>query len=154
MPRLAITIEQRRALRRWRNSQTPLPSHKACIDWFYTQFNHKISQSTVSESLSARFAHLDDVAASAANSQSRHRTGQWDDLEQILAQWQHRIEARGGFTTGDIIRQKAQLLWHQLPQYQGKPRPEFNNTGLRVTRRDIGSDYNNALEKTLLYQNL
>lgn len=132
MPRISITIEQRRALRRWRSSQTPTPSHKACIDWFYTQFNHKISQSTVSESLGAHFSHLDDTSTAAAidSIQSRLRAGYWEDLEQILVQWQLRIEARGGFTTGEIIRQKAQNLWHQLSQYQGKPCPEFSERWL------------------------
>ena len=48
----------------------------------------------------------------------------------------------GGFTTGDIIRQKAQLLWRQLPQTRGSLGQSLANTGLRVTRRDIRSDYN------------
>ena len=45
-------------------------------------------------------------------------------------------------TTGDIIRQKAQLLWRQLPQTRGSLGQSLANTGLRVTRRDIRSDYN------------
>lgn len=135
MPRIPITIEQRRALRRWVLSQAPKPSHKACIEWFFEQFNHRISQSTVSESLSVRFANLDDLLSAVPNAQARLRTGYWDDLEQILVQWQHRVESRGGFTTGDIIRQKAQLLWQQLPQYQGKPCPEFSKSWLESFKK-------------------
>jgi hypothetical protein len=137
MPRISITIEQQQALQRWQSSQTPTLSYKACIDWFYTQFNHKISQSTVSESLGAHFSHLDNMSTALAidSTQSRLQVGYWEDLEQILVQWQLWIEARGGFTTGEIIQQKAQTLWHQLPQYQGKPCPEFSKRWLESYKK-------------------
>ncbi|KAK3400019.1 Homeodomain-like protein [Sordaria brevicollis] len=57
--RNSLTLDQRRALRRWANSQTTRPSHKACIEWFQTQYNQTISQSTVSHSLSPKYARLD-----------------------------------------------------------------------------------------------
>ncbi|KAH7275149.1 Homeodomain-like protein [Fusarium solani] len=50
--RHSLTLDQRRALRRWANGQTIRPSHKACIEWFYSQYGQQISQSTVSHSLS------------------------------------------------------------------------------------------------------
>jgi Fission yeast centromere protein N-terminal domain len=63
-PRQDTTIEQRRALRRWAHRQYPKPTQKYCIEWFLPEYNHKLSQSTVSESLSAHFSHLDNYANS------------------------------------------------------------------------------------------
>lgn len=114
MPRSDIIIKQRRALRRWRSSQTPTVSQKAYIDWFHTQLNHRISQSTVYGSLPAHFLYIDDLSISVAEDQSRLRTGHQDEPEQLLAQWQLSIEARRGLTFGDIKRPNAQVFWIQL----------------------------------------
>src|SRR5436305_366503 len=123
MPRKqAISIEQRRALRTWAHSQHPKPSQKACIEWFYKTYNHKLSQSTVSESLSPHFDELDKSTVTG----QRLRTGQWPDLEKVLYNWQQRIDSSGGFTTGDILREKAQEIWKKLPQYSDQRCPEFS----------------------------
>jgi Fission yeast centromere protein N-terminal domain/Tc5 transposase DNA-binding domain len=125
MPRKqAMTIEHRRALRNWAHSQRPKPSQKACIDWFYTQFNHKLSQSTVSESLSSHFKDLDE---SSTTSGQRLRTGQWPELEKVLFDWQQRIDSKGGFTTGELLREKAQHIWISLPEYANQPCPDFSS---------------------------
>jgi hypothetical protein len=121
--RQGITIEQRRALRRWAHRQYPKPTQKQCIEWFLQEYNHKLSQSTVSESLSKHFAHLDNSNKSEGQ---RLREGFWPDLEQVLFTWQQRIEARGGLTSGELLRAKAQEIWKQLPQYSNKPAPEFS----------------------------
>jgi hypothetical protein len=52
----AITIEQRIAL------QHPRSTQKQASDWFYQQFNHRLSQSTVSESLSKQYSNLDNLS--------------------------------------------------------------------------------------------
>src|SRR5947209_4986674 len=127
MPRKqAISIEQRRALRAWAHSQHPKPSQKACIEWFYNTYNHKLSQSTVSESLGLHFKALDNQTTEAFAKNSRIRSGQWPDLEKVLFNWQQRIDSQGGFTTGDILREKAQEIWSRLPQYANQPCPEFS----------------------------
>jgi hypothetical protein len=124
MPRKQrITIEQRQALRAWASKQHPRPSQKACITWFETQFNHRISQSTVSESLSS---HFEASNTPLPANRSRVRLGQWPDLENILYQWQRRIEEKGSITSGELLQQKAQQIWHQLPQYSALPCPEFS----------------------------
>jgi hypothetical protein len=120
----AITLEQRRSLRNWAHSQHPKPSQKACIDWFYNKYNHKLSQSTVSESLSSHFTSLDDDSATGGQ---RLRLGQWPDLEKVLFEWQVRIEGQGGFTSGDILREKAKEIWARLPQYSNQPCPDFSS---------------------------
>ena len=122
-PKQRILLEQRRALRAWAHKQHPKPSQKACIAWFHEQYGLKISQSTVSESLSSHFEAID---TSGDSQRSRIRTGQWPDLENLLFLWQQRIEERGGITTGELLRKKAQQIWHQLPQYSTSPCPEFS----------------------------
>jgi beta-lactamase class D len=82
----AVTIEQRVALRKWAHFQHPRPSQKQCIEWFLENFGHRLSQSTVSESLSKQYANLE------ASSGSRSRTDKWPDLEKVLVEWQRRIE--------------------------------------------------------------
>jgi len=99
MPRnKPITIEQRRALREWHSRQYPRPSQKACQRWFKDKYNHSLSQSTVSESLSKHFDSVDN--SSAISTAARLRTGTWPDLEEILFDWQKQIEDRGGNTSG------------------------------------------------------
>jgi hypothetical protein len=136
----SITVDERRALRRWAHRQTPKPTQKQCIDWFQGEYNHRLSQSTVSESLSTAFAHLDDPSTFLPTA-LRQRTGHWPDLEKVLWEWQIKIELRGGFTTGEILQQKARQIWERLPQYQGKPYPEFSSRWLEKfkKRHDIVS---------------
>ena len=119
----AISFEQRRALRNWAHQQHPKPSQKACIEWFFSKYQHRLSQSTVSESLSSHFSNLDK----STSVRQRLRTGHWPNLEKILYDWQQRIESQGGFTTGDILREKVQEIWKRLPEYLNQPRPDFSS---------------------------
>ncbi|KAI1007383.1 hypothetical protein K3495_g839 [Podosphaera aphanis] len=127
MPRQSVTIEQRRALRQWRKSQTEPVTQKACIEWFSREFNHDISQSTVSESLSSKYSYLDEASLTLVDDQARNRAGLYDDLETLLSKWQFGSETQGNTVTSENIRQKARLIWQQLPRYQGKPCPQFSN---------------------------
>ena len=104
MPRKSINNQQRKALRTWYFTQAIKPTQKACIAWFESQFGHRISQSTVSESLSDHFKHLDQTPASEG---SRQRTAQWPILEAILYDWQKGIEEKGGNTSGELLILKA-----------------------------------------------
>jgi hypothetical protein len=61
--------------------------------------------------LSLRFAFLDDYDKSEG---TRVREGYWPDLEKVLFTWQQRIEARGGFTSGELLQAKAKEIWTQL----------------------------------------
>ncbi|PQM43460.1 hypothetical protein VC83_09587 [Pseudogymnoascus destructans] len=124
MPRKnTITLEQRRALRHWAHKQHPKPSQKACINWFLHEFNHRLSQLTISDSLSDRFKHLDNSTTTG----QRNRTGQWPQLEQILYDFQRRIDSRSGFTSGDILQEKAREIWRRLPQYADQQVPDFSS---------------------------
>jgi len=128
MPRKqAMTLDQRRALRTWAHRQSPRLSQKACIEWFQQQYSHRISQSTVSESLSSHFSTLDSTVATSA----RVRLSQWPELEAILLAWQIRIEQNGGVTSGELLREKARRIWTQLPQHSGQPCRDFSTRWLQ-----------------------
>ena len=130
-PKQRILIHQRQALRNWALSQYPRPSQKTCIAWFLEKYGLKISQSTVSESLSSHFRGLD----TANQDRSRLRSGQWPDLEKILYIWQQRIEEKGRVISGELLREKAQRIWYELPQYSALPCPEFSNGWLQKFKK-------------------
>lgn len=133
MPRKRpITVEERRALRRWAQQQVPRPTQRQCIEWFERQYHHKLSQSTISESLSSNFEALDKTQDTGIQ---RRRLGQWPKLEKILWEWQIQIEERGGFTTGDILQQKAQQIWKRLPEYDGQECPSFSTGWLEKFKK-------------------
>ena len=94
----AISFE-RCAPRNWAHQQYPKPSQKACIEWFLSKYQHKLSQLTVSESLSSHFSKLDKLALAG----QRFWTGQWPDLEKTLYDWQYCIKSQEGFITRDIL---------------------------------------------------
>lgn len=125
--RKGISLEQRRSLRKWAHRQTPKPSQKQCIEWFLHEFSHRISQSTVSESLSKTFEHLDENPNLTS---LRIRGGNWPEIEKILWQWQLRVEQEGGITTGEILQYKAKQIWLQHPQHKEQPCPEFSTRWL------------------------
>jgi hypothetical protein len=123
MPRKSISDTQRQRLRQWYYSQPVKPSQKQCIAWFKEQYNHLISQSTVSEALGDKFKHLD---TQIATDRARNRPPQWPLLEAILFDFQKSIESNGASTTYEILRQKAVQIWSQIPQYRDQPTPDFS----------------------------
>ena len=115
MPREAVSLQQKKALREWYFSHsTPRPNQQQCIQWFEERFKHCLHQSNVSRYLSARFQHLDSSSTSITSSSSlntlKQRPGQWHKLEEILYQWQRMITAQGGLTSGEILCHKARQI--------------------------------------------
>jgi hypothetical protein len=133
--RKGISLDQRRALRRWAHQQNPKPTQKQCIQWFFDEYNHKVSQSTVSESLSKTFEHLDENSNSTS---IRIRGGNWPEIEKILWEWQIRVEEGGGVTTGEILQNKAKQIWLQHPQHKDQPCPEFSTRWLERFKQRHG----------------
>ncbi|WPJ61993.1 hypothetical protein SMAC4_04719 [Sordaria macrospora] len=121
--RNSLTLDQRRALRRWANSQTVRPSHKACIEWFQTQYNQTISQSTVSHSLSPKYARLD---GDPQLSGSRLRFGNWPDVEKLVLLWHQQMVASGRQPSNEELAEKAKNIFTQLPRYKDETAPEFS----------------------------
>lgn len=121
--RNSLSLDQRRALRRWANSQTIRPSHKACIEWFRNQYNQNISQSTVSHSLSLKYARLDDDPVLSG---SRMRLGNWPDVEKLVLMWYNSMILTGRQPSNEELGEKAKAVFQQMPRYKDEPSPEFS----------------------------
>ncbi|CAM1511694.1 Fc.00g092070.m01.CDS01 [Cosmosporella sp. VM-42] len=122
--RHSLTLDQRRALRRWANSQTIRPSHKHCIEWFYEQYGQQISQSTVSHSLSPKYSRLDGDNPQLSG--SRLRFGNWPDVEKLVLLWYQQVQASGRQPTNEELGDKAKSIFNQLPRYKEENPPEFS----------------------------
>ncbi|KAK7439485.1 hypothetical protein CaCOL14_008077 [Colletotrichum acutatum] len=122
--RHSLTLDQRRALRRWANAQTIRPSHKACIDWFYAQYGQHISQSTVSHSLSPKYSRLDGDNPQLSG--SRLRFGNWPDVEKLVLRWYQQVQATGRHPTNEELGEKAKAIFTALPRYKDETPPEFS----------------------------
>ncbi|KAI1070069.1 hypothetical protein LB507_008132, partial [Fusarium sp. FIESC RH6] len=122
--RHSLTLDQRRALRRWANSQPIRPSHKACIEWFFSQYGQQISQSTVSHSLSPKYSRLDSDNPQLSG--SRLRYGNWPDVEKLVLIWYQQVQASGRQPTNEELGEKAKTIFSQLPRYKDENPPEFS----------------------------
>lgn len=122
--RHSLTLDQRRALRRWANNQTIRPSHKACIEWFFAQYGQQISQSTVSHSLSPKYSRLDGDNPQLSG--SRLRFGNWPDVEKLVLLWYQQVQAAGRQPTNEELGEKAKSIFSQLPRYKEESPPEFS----------------------------
>jgi hypothetical protein len=122
--RHSLTLDQRRALRRWANSQPLRPSHKACIEWFYAEYGQQISQSTVSHSLSPKYLRLDGDNPQLSG--SRLRFGNWPDVEKLVLLWYQQVQASGRQPTNEELGEKAKTIFNQLPRYKDEHPPEFS----------------------------
>ncbi|KAK4134487.1 Homeodomain-like protein [Trichocladium antarcticum] len=121
--RHSLTLDQRRALRRWASTQPVRPSHKACIDWFHEQYSQTISQSTVSHSLSPKYARLD---GDSQLSGSRLRFGNWPDVEKLVLLWHQQVVNSGRHPSNEELAEKAKTIFTQLPRYKDEAAPEFS----------------------------
>ena len=113
MPK-GISEAQKKALRDFYFTERPHPSQSACISWFEEKFGRKITQSTVSVTLSSKYAYL-DTGPPTSNTKSRTTPG-WRKLERALFEWQQRAERKGKLVTGDILIQNGQEIWAHLPE--------------------------------------
>lgn len=121
--RHSLTLDQRRALRRWANAQLTRPSHKQCIEWFRDQYHQTISQSTVSHSLSPKYARLDGEPQLSG---SRLRFGNWPEVEKLVLLWYQQTVHSGRNPTNDELGEKAKSIFTQLPRHRGDEPPEFS----------------------------
>jgi hypothetical protein len=151
--RHSLTLDQRRSLRRWANSQQTRPSHRACIEWFQREYGQVISQSTVSHSLSPKYSRLDGDNPQLSG--SRLRFGNWPDVEKLVLIWYNQTLASGRHPTNEELADKAKNIFTQLPRYKDDPPPEFSpgwihrfkkRYGLLIRRQRRHGDVENAAE--------
>jgi len=151
--RHSLTLDQRRNLRKWANSQQTRPSHKACIEWFQREYGQIISQSTVSHSLSPKYSRLDGDNPQLSG--SRLRFGNWPDVERVVLLWYNKRLESGSHPTNEELAERAKSIFTQLPRYRGEQAPEFSpgwihrfkkRYGLLVRRQRRHGDVENPAE--------
>ena len=113
------------------------------MTWWEAKHRAKIHRSTLSDILSDKWAHLDDLDLSKhISSTKRNRKPAWATLEAALIEWQIRYDKHPGSgpTTGDLLRYKATEFWEKLPEYAGKDCPKWTEGWLAgfKKRHEIG----------------
>lgn len=88
--RRRITDAERRSLRQ---KASTISTQSSLKEWFLHEYHHKLSQSSISEILSSKYAYLDDINPTARarrklQQTSKIRTSYWPDLERALFEWQ------------------------------------------------------------------
>jgi len=139
--RVAISSAQRAALRRHAQAN-PTLRHRQLVEWFQSQFSHKISQGTISDSLSQRWAYLDTQTNFPAD-RRRERVSVYPELEKCLLAWFDNFESVDqdvGYgedgaenatavagPTMDQWRRQAVQFWQSLECYADQEMPNFNS---------------------------
>ena len=94
--RRKISNEQRRALREFRRTSNPTPTHQDVIKWFAQKYDgHKITKSSVTDCISAKYDYLDATANGDEVKRHRDRGQKWPVLEDSLWEWVQRYLAAG-----------------------------------------------------------
>lgn len=135
-----FTHAERIALRE-EHALAPLKTLKDLCVWFETRYKKRIGVSTVSESLSTRFAHLDGSTVSKALKAAKaSHTVRSSEFEKALFEWQVRAETSVTIT-GEILKQKAIELWSAIPSTSGLKEPVFSNGWLEKFKKRCGIKY-------------
>ncbi|KAI0999140.1 hypothetical protein K3495_g9054 [Podosphaera aphanis] len=120
-----ISNSQKRSLRVNAAQHSRLTQHQLKA-WFEEEFRRTITQTSISESLSSKYNHLDNDTMVAFSSQQRERPLKWPEFDEALVLWQNEKE-KSILITGHLIRQQAVRFWNRYPCYQGIEVPAFSN---------------------------
>ena len=100
----AYSEEEHKALRHYTEKHKHLDQKELAL-WFLHQFSKKISQSTISESLSDKFAHVDNLKFKEKDVVNcRLRAGKFPELDRVLFEFQQTMQKAKLPITGDILK--------------------------------------------------
>lgn len=127
--RRAITDAQRKDLRIHR--QALMREHgkwttDQMVQFFDKKYNRVLSQSTISESLSDTFEHLDEQDDLMNPEVKKGRLSRWLDLEAALFDWEQRMLMKKATVTDETLVSTAERFFSKLPQYHGVKPPVFS----------------------------
>lgn len=131
-----ISVAQRLAIRQHARNHPHL-TQLQLRGWFKSQFHRLITQPTISESLSAKFAHLDNNQSIIHSEQQRLRPAKYPQLEAALFEWHQRYEVEIPLSS-EAIKEQARKFWRRLPQYQEMELPQFSNGWLEGFKKRHG----------------
>lgn len=121
-----FTNAERAALRA-EHALRPLLSQKDLCVWFEGVYKKPIRQATVCVVLSKRFEYLDSLEAlNRVERVQKNRSVRCVEFDRALYDWFVRAEDTVSLT-GDLVKEKASVLWDLLPQTEGIQKPVFSN---------------------------
>lgn len=123
--RLKISVAQKKAIRLYNKSQVPQVGHKHIRQWFKEGYGTVLPFSTISNILSSKFDHLDQLGSNHDDAK-RCRPPKYPDLEIALAECIGRMKAAGIDLTGIVLLNTAHELWPNIPAYRGLPIPALS----------------------------
>ncbi|GEQ70928.1 hypothetical protein JCM33374_g4609 [Metschnikowia sp. JCM 33374] len=122
--RKAITTNQRIILRQYARENQDIRQSEL-REWFEMEFGQKISQSSISESLSSKFSSLDNTEDVRQPESKRRRVSQYPELEEALYKWLKESQTQPlGLLSDSKLREHAVRIWGQL--YPEKEVPTFS----------------------------
>ena len=132
--RRAITDVQRKDLRVHKQvliQKNGTWSTSEMIDFFYKKHDRVLNKSSISESLSNRFKHLDKEDYAPNPYSKRRHESKWSDLEAALFDWQQRMLTGNHVITDSALKEMAERFFYRLPQYQNVEPPQFSSYWLK-----------------------
>jgi len=131
--RKSFTDKERQRLRLYHKSYPTLTPHQLAL-WFEKEFGRRVSNSSVYDILSAKYAYLDTTEATDA---VRKKKGpQCPELEEELYRWWQEVQPRD--VNGKELRMKASDIWHTLLSCHGDKVPSFSDGWLSNWRARYG----------------
>jgi hypothetical protein len=133
--RKSFTDVERQRLRLYHYTYPGLPTPQLA-SWFESELGRKVSNSSVHDILSQKYAYLD--SAEATYSLRKKKGPQWAELEDALFKWWQEVRPRE--VTGRELKLKAEEIWKSLPESRGRRRRRFQMGGCRIGGLDMVSD--------------
>lgn len=105
--------------------QVPRVGHKHIKQWFKSEYGIELPFSTISNILSSKFDHLDQLGSNHDDAK-RCRPPKYPDLEIALAECIGRMKTAGIDLTGVVLLNTAHELWPNIPAYRNLPIPALS----------------------------
>lgn len=144
--RRPITDAQRKDLRI--HKQNLIQEHgkytlNQMVDFFEKKYDRVLNYSTISDSLSDTFKHLDETDYAIHPDFKKKRTSYWPDLDAAVFDWEQQALKNKTVVTNEALKAVARKLFDKLPQYQDVEPPKLSNGWLGGYRARL--EVNNQL---------
>ena len=97
------------------------------VDFFEKKYDRVLNNSTISDSLSDTFKHLDETEHPIHPDFKKKRKSYWPDLEAAVFDWEQQALKKKTIVTNEALKAVAKKLFHELPQYRGVESPKFSD---------------------------
>ena len=100
---------------------------KQMAEFFFQRYGRVLSQSTISESLSNKFKHLDEEDHPLHPEFKKRRKSYWPDLDAAVFDWQQQMLKKKKVITNEALKGIAKKIFYQLTQYHDVDPPKFSS---------------------------